>query len=145
MFDVNRLGGIASKGLTLEPRQGNSGIRVWETPSGLMNSIGLQNPGIPHFIEHELPEMMALKPVTVANLSGSSLDTYVEGAKLLEKTEVPIIELNISCPNVSAGGAAFAMSCASAKTVVSAVRAVTKKPLWVKACGTSACADQCAS
>lgn len=132
VFDVNRLGGIASKGLTLEPRQGNSGIRVWETPSGLMNSIGLQNPGIPHFIEHELPEMMALKPVTVANLSGSSLDTYVEGAKLLEKTEVPVIELNISCPNVSAGGAAFAMSCASAKTVVSAVRVVTKKPLWVK-------------
>ncbi len=132
VFDVNRLGGIASKGLTLEPRQGNSGIRVWETPSGLMNSIGLQNPGIPHFIEHELPEMMALKPVAIANLSGSSLDTYVEGAKLLEKTDVPVIELNISCPNVSAGGAAFGMSCSSANTVVSAVRAVTKKPLWVK-------------
>lgn len=132
IFDVNRLGGIASKGLTLEPRQGNSGIRVWETPSGLMNSIGLQNPGIPHFIEHELPEMMALKPVAIANLSGSSLETYVEGAKLLEKTDVPVIELNISCPNVSAGGAAFGMSCSSASTVVSAVRAVTKKPLWVK-------------
>lgn len=132
VFDVNRLGGIASKGLTLERREGNSGIRVWETPSGLMNSIGLQNPGIPHFIEHELPEMLKLKPVAIANLSGSSLETYVEGAKLLEKTEVPIIELNISCPNVSAGGAAFGMSCASANTVVSAVRAVTKKPLWVK-------------
>lgn len=132
IFDVNKLGGIASKGLTLEPRQGNSGIRVWETPSGLMNSIGLQNPGIPHFIEHELPEMLKLKPVAIANLSGSSLETYVEGAKLLEKTQVPVIELNISCPNVSAGGAAFGMSCSSANTVVSAVRAVTKKPLWVK-------------
>ena len=132
IFDVNRLGGIASKGLTLEPRQGNSGIRIWETPSGLMNSIGLQNPGIPHFIEKELPEMMKFKAVSIANLSGSSLETYVEGAKLLEKTNVPVIELNISCPNVSAGGAAFGMSCASAETVVKAVRAVTKKPLWVK-------------
>lgn len=132
IFDVNKLGGIASKGLTLEPKAGNNGIRVWETPSGLMNSIGLQNPGIPHFIQNELPEMMALKPVSIANLSGSSLETYVEGAKLLEKTDVPVIELNISCPNVSAGGAAFGMSCSSANTVVSAVRAVTKKPLWVK-------------
>ena len=132
VFDVNRLGGIASKGLTLEPRQGNSGIRVWETPSGLMNSIGLQNPGIPHFIEHELPEMLRLKPVTIANLSGSTLETYVEGAKLLEKTAVPLIELNISCPNVAAGGAAFGMSCTAAETVVKAVRAVTEKPLVVK-------------
>lgn len=132
IFDVNRLGGIASKGLTLEAREGNSGIRVWETPSGLMNSIGLQNPGIPHFIEHELPEMLKLKPVAIANLSGSSLETYVEGAKLLEKTQVPIIELNISCPNVSAGGAAFGMKCQDANSVVRAVRAVTKKPLWVK-------------
>ena len=111
LFDVNRLGGISSKGLTLEPRQGNDGIRLHETPSGLMNSIGLQNPGIPHFIEHELPEMLKLKPVAIANLSGSSLETYVEGAKLLDKTDVPVIELNISCPNVSAGGAAFGMTC----------------------------------
>ena len=132
IFDVNRLGGICSKGLTLEPREGNDGIRVWETPSGLMNSIGLQNPGIPHFIEKELPEMMALKPVAIANLSGSSLQTYVEGAKLLQKTNVPMIELNISCPNVSAGGAAFGMTCAAASEVTAAVRAVTDKPLIVK-------------
>ena len=132
VFDVNRLGGIASKGLTLEPRQGNDGIRLWETPSGLMNSIGLQNPGIPHFIENELPKMMALKPVAIANLSGSSLETYVEGAKLLDKTEVPMIELNISCPNVSAGGAAFGMTCSAAGDVVRAVRAATSKPLVVK-------------
>ena len=132
LFDVNRLGGISSKGLTLEPRQGNDGVRLHETPSGLMNSIGLQNPGIPHFIEHELPEMMTLKPVAIANLSGSSLETYVEGAKLLDKTDVPIIELNISCPNVSAGGAAFGMTCVGAAQAVQAVRAVTKKPLIVK-------------
>ena len=132
LFDVNKLGGISSKGLTLEPRQGNSGIRLWETPSGLMNSVGLQNPGIPHFIEHELPEMMALDAVTIANLSGSTLESYVEGAKLLDKTDVPVIELNISCPNVAAGGAAFGMSCAAAHTATKAVREVTKKPLLVK-------------
>lgn len=132
LFDVNKLGGISSKGLTLEPRQGNSGIRLWETPSGLMNSIGLQNPGIPHFIEHELPEMMALDAVTIANLSGSTLESYIEGAKLLDKTDVPVIELNISCPNVAAGGAAFGMSCAAAHTATKAVREVTKKPLLVK-------------
>lgn len=132
LFDVNRLGGISSKGLTLEPRQGNDGIRLHETPAGLMNSIGLQNPGIPHFIEHELPQMMALKPVAIANLSGSSIETYVEGAKLLDATDVPLIELNISCPNVSAGGAAFGMTCVGAEQAVRAVRAVTSKPLIVK-------------
>lgn len=132
VFDVNRLGGIASKGLTLEPRQGNIGTRVWETPSGLMNSIGLQNPGIPHFIENELPMMMSMKPVTIANLSGSTMETYVEGAKLLDKTDVPMIELNISCPNVQAGGAAWGMTCSAASDIVKAVRAVTKKPLVVK-------------
>ena len=132
VFDVSRLGGISSKGLTLEPRQGNDGIRVFETPSGLMNSIGLQNPGIPHFIEHELPAMLKLGPVAIANLSGSSLETYTKGAELLDKTEVPMIELNISCPNVSAGGAAFGMTCQAAGEVVRAVRAVTKKPLAVK-------------
>ncbi len=132
VFNVNLLGGISSKGLTLEPREGNDGIRVHETPSGLMNSIGLQNPGIPHFIEHELPMMLSMKPVAIANLSGSSLETYVEGAKLLDKTDVPVIELNISCPNVSAGGAAFGMTCAGAEQVVKAVRAVTKKPLIAK-------------
>ena len=132
VFDVNRLGGISSKGLTLEPRQGNDGIRLHETPSGLMNSIGLQNPGIPHFIEHELPEMMKLEPVAIANLSGSTLETYVEGAKLLDKTDVPVIELNISCPNVSAGGASWGMSCVDAGKIVSEIRKLTKKPLIVK-------------
>lgn len=132
VFDVNKLGGISSKGLTLEARQGNDGIRLWEFEGGLMNSIGLQNPGIAHFIEHELPEMMAFKPVTIANLSGSTLETYVEGAKLLEQTNVPMIELNISCPNVKAGGSAWGMTCSGASEIVSAVRKVTKKPLIVK-------------
>ena len=132
VFDVSELGGICSKGLTLQARPGNSGIRLVETPSGLINSIGLENPGIEHFIEHELPSMLKLKPVTIANLSGSSLETYVEGAKLLDKTDVPMIELNISCPNVKAGGMSFGMNCESAATVTKAVREVTKKPLMVK-------------
>ena len=132
VFDVNKLGGICSKGLTLQPRPGNTGTRLVETPSGLINSIGLENPGIAHFIQHELPAMLALKPVTIANLSGSSMDTYVEGARLLDATAVPMIELNISCPNVKAGGMSFGMDCTSAASVTKAVRAVTKKPLMVK-------------
>lgn len=132
VFDVNRLGGIASKGVTLEPRQGNSGRRLWETPSGLLNSIGLQNPGIKHFIEHELPGMLALKPVTIVNLSGSTLESYIEGARLLDATSAPVIELNISCPNVATGGAAWGMTCMGAEQAVGAVRAITKKPLIVK-------------
>lgn len=132
VFDVNELGGICSKGLTLEGRPGNKGMRLVETPSGLINSIGLENPGISHFIKNELPEMMKFKAKTIVNLSGSSLETYVEGAKLLDSTEIPMIELNISCPNVKAGGMAFGMNCDAASSVVSAVRKVTKKPLMVK-------------
>ncbi len=132
LIDVNALGGICSKGLTLEPRAGNSGNRLVETTGGLINSIGLENPGIPHFIEHELPEMQKFDTVILANLSGSSLDTYTEGAKLLDKTAVPMIELNISCPNVKAGGMAFGLNPATAAEITGAVRSVTKKPLVVK-------------
>ena len=132
VFDVSSLGGICSKGLTLEARAGNPGERLVETPSGLINSIGLENPGIEHFIENELPQMMRIGPTPIANLSGSSLETYVKGAELLEKTEIPMIELNISCPNVKAGGMAFGMNPETAANVVKAVRGATKKPLMVK-------------
>ncbi len=132
LFDVGSLGGICSKGLTLEARGGNTGERLVETPSGLINSIGLENPGILHFIENELPEMMKIGATPIANLSGSSLETYVKGAELLDKTEIPMIELNISCPNVKAGGMAFGMNPETAACVVKAVRSATKKPLMVK-------------
>lgn len=132
IFDVNILGGICSKGLTLEGRPGNSGARLVETNGGLINSIGLENPGIIHFIDNELPSMLKLRPVTIANLSGSSIETYVEGARLLDKTDVKMIELNISCPNVRAGGMAFGLDCTAASGVTKAVREVTKKPLMVK-------------
>ena len=132
VFDISKLGGISSKGLTLEPRQGNTGIRVWETPSGLMNSIGLQNPGIPHFIQEELPQMKKLGCAVIANLSGSTPESYCEGARLLENSGVDAIELNISCPNVATGGAAMGMSCQSAGDITQKIRQIVTKPLIVK-------------
>lgn len=136
LLDIARLGGICTKGLTLEPRAGNKGIRLHETASGLINSIGLENPGIAAFIEKELPRLSALGPAVVANLSGSSLESYVAGARLLceeRAAAVDMIELNISCPNVKAGGMAFGLCAADAAGVVSAVReACGSKPLMVK-------------
>ena len=131
-FDVNKIGGISSKGLTLEPKAGNDGERIIEVSSGDINSIGLENPGVPHFIENELQEMMKLEPVTIANLAGHDLDSYVKGASLLNETSVPMIELNISCPNVKAGGMAWGINPEAAFECVSAVRKVTDKPLMVK-------------
>lgn len=132
MVPISSLGGICSKGLTLDPKPGNTGIRIHETPSGLINSIGLENPGIRHFIAHELSTMLKFGPVVLANLSGSTLESYVEGAELLDSTDVGMIELNISCPNVKAGGMAWGLTCDAAGTITAAVRAVTKKPLVVK-------------
>lgn len=130
--DVTAWGGIASKGCTFEPREGNNGERSLEVPGGNMNSIGLQNPGIPFFVKELLPGMLNLGPVVIANLAGSDIESYVEGAKLLDKTECDMIELNISCPNIKAAGLAWGMSADTAYYCVSAVRAVTKKPLMVK-------------
>lgn len=132
IITISRLGGICSKGLTLEARPGNKGRRVFETPSGMMNSVGLENPGIPHFINHELPQMKALGPLIVPNLSGSSLENYVEGARLLNEAGVDCLELNISCPNVKAGGMAWGMDAKAAETITVAVRKVFHKPLIVK-------------
>jgi len=133
IIDVSRLGGICTKGLTLNPRAGNAGIRLWETPAGLLNSIGLENPGIPAFIEKELPRLRKLGPAVIANLSGSTIEEYVEGAALLNACVVDMIELNISCPNVKAGGMAFGLNPQAAEAVVEPVRrALTAKPLMVK-------------
>ncbi|MDR0443722.1 MAG: dihydroorotate dehydrogenase [Treponema sp.] len=133
IIDTSRLGGICTKGLTLNPRTGNSGIRVWETPSGLLNSIGLENPGIPAFIENELPRMRKLGTVIIANLSGAATEEYASGAALLNDSDVDMIELNISCPNVKAGGMAFGLEPDTAAALTAAVRRVcTKKPLMVK-------------
>ncbi|MBQ9538591.1 MAG: dihydroorotate dehydrogenase [Treponema sp.] len=130
--DVDLLGGIVGKGVTLEPRLGNSGQRIIEVASGNINSIGLQNPGVRAFIQEELPEMLKLKPVAIANLAGSDLESYVEGAALLDATDIPMIELNISCPNVKAGGQAWGLDPEKAASCVAAVRKACKKPLMVK-------------
>ena len=132
LSDISYWGGICSKGCTLEPREGNKGERSLEVSGGNMNSIGLQNPGVPYFIENLLPGMLDLGPVVIANLAGSDIESYVEGAKLLDKTDCDMIELNISCPNVKAQGLAWGMSAETAYYCVSAVRAVTTKPLMVK-------------
>ena len=132
-FDVSRLGGICTKGLTLHPREGNPGLRVWETPAGMMNSVGLQNPGIPVFLERELPRMRTLGTAIIANVGGGDLEEYIEGVRLLSNADgVDIIELNISCPNVREGGMAFGIKCDVAASVVAAVRPVCAKPLMVK-------------
>ena len=121
LLDVSGLGGICTKGLTLNPRRGNSGERLHETPGGLMNSIGLENPGITAFIEKELPRLRKLGPVVIANL-----------ARVLDDSAVDMIELNISCPNVKAGGMVFGLDPAAAAMVSGAVRKASSKPLLVK-------------
>lgn len=131
-IDINKLGGISSKGLTLHKNLGNKGIRIYETAAGIMNSIGLQNPGIEYFIKEELPFLETKDAVTIANLGGHSVDEYVKGAILLDKTSVPIIELNISCPNVKEGGMAFGTNPKKACEVIEKVRKTTKKVLMVK-------------
>jgi dihydroorotate dehydrogenase (NAD+) catalytic subunit len=132
LLDVSGLGGICTKGLTLNPRGGNSGQRLHETPSGLMNSIGLENPGIRAFIEKELPRLGKLGPVVIANLAGSSVEEYAQGARILGDSAVHMIELNISCPNVKAGGMVFGLDPSAAAAVCGAVRRASSKPLMVK-------------
>ena len=132
MVDLKKLGGISGKGITLIPKAGNQGERLLETSSGLINSIGLQNPGVQHFIDHELPVMETLGTTIWANLGGGCIEDYEKGAELLNPTSVDFVELNISCPNVKQGGIAYGIKADSAKEVVSRVRAVCKKPLIVK-------------
>lgn len=131
-YDVSKLGGICSKGLTINPKEGNAGDRIFETASGIMNSVGLQNPGVRHFVENELPKMKQFDTVCIANLGGGCEEDYIEGIKLLNETSSDIIELNISCPNVKHGGMAFGIKSDVAYNVVSEVRKVCTKPLMVK-------------
>ena len=131
-YDVGMLGGISSKGLTINPKPGNEGVRVFETASGMMNSVGLQNPGIDEFIGKELPKMRKLGTNVIANVGGGCLEDYEAAIKKISNTDVDMIELNISCPNVKHGGMAFGIKSNVAYDVVKEVRALTKKPLMVK-------------
>lgn len=132
LYDVGRLGGICSKGLTLNKKEGNYGIRVYETSSGMLNSVGLQNPGVESFIKNELPKMKKYNTNIIANVGGATLEEYLEAVKKLNSTEVDMIELNISCPNVKSGGMAFGIKAETAYEVVKEVKALCKKPLMVK-------------
>ncbi|MGN0603627.1 MAG: dihydroorotate dehydrogenase [Oscillospiraceae bacterium] len=131
-FDLSRLGGISVKGTTEKLRTGNLPPRIAETPSGMLNSVGLQNPGVDHFIAHELPYLMKKDTVIIANMAGSTAEGYREVAEKLDKTDVPMIEVNISCPNVKAGGAAFGVTCEGAAQITKIVRTATKKPIMIK-------------
>lgn len=131
-YPIGLLGGISCKGTTLEPREGNPPPRVAETPSGMLNSVGLQNPGIDHFIEQDLPWLAQQGTAVIANIAGNTVEDYCEVARRLNGTAVDLIEINISCPNVKAGGVHFGTSCAGVESITSAVRKVSEKPLMVK-------------
>ena len=134
LYDINVLGSFSWKGTTRDPRLGNPQPRIAEMPSGMLNAVGLQNPGIHHVIEHELPEMKKyFHKKVVANISGFSIDEYVECCRLIDKEDqVGIIEVNVSCPNVHGGGMAFGTSPENAAAVTRAVKAVTTKPVYIK-------------
>ena len=133
-YDINILGSFSFKGTTLSPRFGNPTPRIAEAPDGMLNAVGLQNPGVERVIAHELPEMKAYfhKPV-IANVSGFSIEEYEKTCALLDGQEqVGLIEVNISCPNVHGGGMAFGTSAENAAAVTRAVKKATKKPVFIK-------------
>lgn len=132
-IDLERLGGFIVKGTTLKHREGNPYPRMAETPSGMLNAVGLQNKGVDYFVEHIYPEIAHIKTNILVNVSGSIISDYVATAEKINSLDnIPGIELNISCPNVKEGGMAFGTSCASAAEVVRAVRQVYHKHLMVK-------------
>ena len=132
-IDLNNLGGIMVKGLTLKPRLGNPSPRVAETPMGMLNSVGLQNPGIEYFLEHEVPFLRQFDTKIIANINGTNIEEYCEIAEVTSRADVDSLELNISCPNVKAGGLAFGTDPEMVYKVTKAVRkAAGNKHLIVK-------------
>jgi dihydroorotate dehydrogenase (NAD+) catalytic subunit len=131
-FDLSRLGGIAVKGLTLEPRKGNSPPRIAETPAGILNSVGLQNPGVHAFIENEIPFLRKFDTAIIANASGNTVEEYQSMAEILSDADIDAIELNLSCPNVKEGCLSFGSTAKGVYEVVSNTRKYAKKPLIVK-------------
>lgn len=131
-YDLECLGGLCTKGLTIEPRDGNTGIRIWETPSGIINSIGLENPGVDAFIKNEWPHLSSIGTVTVVNVGGSDEESYLAAIRKLNSIPVQLIELNISCPNVKCGGMAFGMDPDQAGEITRKVTAESDHPVMVK-------------
>lgn len=132
MYPLKELGGISCKGTTLEPREGNPAPRIAETPCGMLNSVGLQNPGVDVFIRDYLPWLRQQGTVLISNIAGKSVEDMCDVAEKLSETDVDMIELNISCPNVKQGGVAFGTTCAGAAEATAQVRKHCKKPLIVK-------------
>ncbi|WP_080797311.1 dihydroorotate dehydrogenase [Arabiibacter massiliensis] len=130
--DVAALGAVTTKGVSLAGWEGNATPRIAETPSGMLNSIGLQNPGVGHLKEHDLPWLQERGATAIVNVSGHSFDEYVQVIEALEDAPVDAYEVNISCPNVDAGGMTIGTCTDSVQTVVSRCRAATKRPLIVK-------------
>lgn len=132
-IDLSKLGGIVVKGTTLNPRQGNPYPRMAETPSGMLNAVGLQNKGVEYFCSEIYPSIKDIDTHMIVNVSGSTVEDYMATAeRIAELDKIPAIELNISCPNVKEGGMAFGVTCAGAAEVVRAVRKVYPKTLIVK-------------
>lgn len=131
-YPLSTLGGISCKGITLKERPGNPPPRIAEAPGGMLNAVGLQNPGVDHFIEHDLPWLKQQGTVVIANIAGNTPEDYCAMAEKLSDTDVDMIELNISCPNVKQGGVQFGTSCAGVGGITEAVRKHCKKPLMVK-------------
>lgn len=131
-FDISKLGGIITKGTSLKPRNGNKPSRICETSSGMLNSIGLQNPGIEYFAENDLPWLRKKDVAIIVNACGSTVEEYVELAKVLNTLDIDGVELNLSCPNVKAGCMAFGNTYDGVRHVTEAVRNVLDKPLIVK-------------
>ena len=131
-YPLSALGGISCKGITLKRRDGNPPPRIAETPSGILNAVGLQNPGVDVFIEEDLPWLKQQGTVVIANIAGNTVEEYCQMAEKLSETDVDMIELNISCPNVKSGGVQFGTSCESVGNITSEVRRYCKKPLIVK-------------
>ena len=131
-IDLNKLGGICTKGTSLKPKAGNKPPRVYETPAGMLNAIGLQNPGVEYFMNNDLPYLKKFDTAIIVNACGSTIEDYVELAKVLNTLDIDGVELNLSCPNVKAGCLAFGTTYEGVKEVTSQVRKVLDKPLIVK-------------
>ncbi|SUY47325.1 dihydroorotate dehydrogenase 1B [Clostridium putrefaciens] len=131
-YDVGKLGAICTKGLTLNPKEGNEGIRSYETPLGMLNSVGLQNIGVEEFVRSELPKMKKLNTNIITNLGGGSIEDYERAIEILNGIDIDMIELNISCPNVKEGGMAFGIKSKVAYDVVSRIKKISKKKIMVK-------------
>lgn len=131
-YPLSELGGISCKGITPRERPGNPPPRIVETPCGMLNSVGLQNPGVDHFLREDLPWLRRQGTAVIANIAGNTPEDYCRMAETLSGSEVDMVELNISCPNVRQGGVQFGTSCAGVEGITAAVRRFCKKPLMVK-------------